>query len=218
MWQNCTLLRSELKLPPGYSFRWLSGQGDPARLPAIERQQALAIGHGQRKNQFVIGRLVARALLSDLMNVKPDAVPLTIAPDGGLDVGRAPYCVSIAHTGAIAVAAAGPGPVGIDIEQVRERREGLLERILSAEEQVMVGNLPLDASRRVLISWTAKEAALKAFRTGLRRSMKDLTLEIAPAVQTGLCSGLNRRSLRLSFAERANHIIAAAMDFSSQDP
>ena len=196
----------------------MSGQGDLGLLPAHEREQALAIKHSGRRNQFILGRQAARGLLSILLHEEPAAVPLFSAPDGGVDVGRAPYCVAIAHTGSVAVALAGPAPVGIDIEPIRARKEGLLQRVLSAGEQEMIQNLPLDPQRKVLLAWTAKEATLKALRTGLRRSLKDLRLELDSRGHTGLCRVPNREPLRLQFAERANHILAAALEVNSPSP
>ncbi|MDN3356374.1 beta-ketoacyl synthase N-terminal-like domain-containing protein [Actinomadura sp. DC4] len=86
---------------------------------------------------------------------------------------RAPH-ISLAHCAGrgrspgIAVALAGPGAVGIDIEAVRERDAGTEEIALTAAERALLGGLT-GGERAALFTrlWTAKEAAAKAAGTGL---------------------------------------------------
>jgi phosphopantetheinyl transferase len=89
--------------------------------------------------------------------------------------GSLPVCVSIAHSGDLAVAIADAQPVGIDVEIV-ERREGGLERIaLTVPESSLLDRLVRDAggepqrarAEAFTRFWAAKEAVSKAEGTGL---------------------------------------------------
>lgn len=68
--------------------------------------------------------------------------------------------------------------VGLDVERIRAPHPRLYERILSPRERVMVEALPVSLEQATLLVWTLKEAVVKGLRTGLRRPMRSLELEI----------------------------------------
>lgn len=72
--------------------------------------------------------------------------------------------VSISHSGDYAVAAIAPGPVGIDLERLREPGAGAMKRYFTQEERAMVSAGGAEAFTRL---WTTKEAIGKALGTGL---------------------------------------------------
>ena len=106
-------------------------------------------------------------------------VEVTIGTDGhGRPTVNVPgpltVCVSIAHSGDLAVAIAHEEAVGIDIEIVERRNPGLEMIALSAQERALLDRLPDGGSdpERVRSEaftrfWAAKEAVSKAEGTGL---------------------------------------------------
>ncbi|WP_165485339.1 4'-phosphopantetheinyl transferase superfamily protein, partial [Protofrankia symbiont of Coriaria ruscifolia] len=93
-----------------------------------------------------------------------------------------PPRVSLAHTAFLAVAVVHPdGDVGIDIERVTPRPEGVEAMTLTgAERALLTGLAGADADQRALWFtrfWTAKEAAAKADGTGLVGKPKRFVVE-----------------------------------------
>jgi phosphopantetheinyl transferase len=90
-------------------------------------------------------------------------------------LGATKVCVSIAHSGDLAVAIAHENEVGIDVELIEPRNPGLEMIALSAPERALldrigsgVGREPTRARAEAFTRfWAAKEAASKAEGTGL---------------------------------------------------
>ena len=81
---------------------------------------------------------------------------------------RPELSVSISHCrAAVAVAVSSKGRVGIDVESRRRIGDGLMERVCTAEELVMV-RAAADPVMAFLQSWTRKEAVLKMRGTGIQ--------------------------------------------------
>ena len=144
--------------------------------------------------------------------MEPRAVPLSVAPDGALEVAGSKHFVSVAHSGEFAVAAAGPRALGVDLERIRQRSPGLGRRIMRDEERRALEALPLDDVRTLILAWTLKEAALKAARTGLRRALRDLALDLDVRRQRGRCTFPDRAAMQLRFAERNGYMVSLAME------
>ncbi|MDB5039997.1 MAG: Beta-ketoacyl synthase [Candidatus Eremiobacteraeota bacterium] len=89
--------------------------------------------------------------------------------------GPLPVCVSIAHSGDLAVAIADAEPVGIDVEIVEHRDAGVEETALTAAEIALLDQVAFDAggdpqrarAEAFTRFWAAKEAVSKAEGTGL---------------------------------------------------
>lgn len=82
--------------------------------------------------------------------------------------------LSIAHTGDMAVAAAGDRDwmLGIDVERVREPSADLLDGAFGSEERALLEALPGNRAAWTFRLWCAKEAAGKALGTGILRDPK----------------------------------------------
>ncbi|MGW0961873.1 beta-ketoacyl synthase N-terminal-like domain-containing protein [Streptomyces gelaticus] len=91
--------------------------------------------------------------------------------------------VSLAHRAEAAVAIAGRGPCGIDIEEEIERPDGTLEVALDAQERDLLASLVRDTgepeARWFTRFWTAKEAVGKARGTGLAGAPKNFEIHTA---------------------------------------
>jgi len=72
--------------------------------------------------------------------------------------------VSISHSGDLAVAALGPGEIGIDLERIREPSYGVMGRCFTREERDAVDAGGGEVFTRI---WTQKEALGKALGTGI---------------------------------------------------
>jgi 4'-phosphopantetheinyl transferase len=133
-----------------------------------------------RRAAWLAGRLAAKTAIARVAPSAPlHEIEVLPAADGApvvRNAGGAPsaIAVSISHTRSLAAAVAfdpRAGAVGIDVE-VRDQTldPALLDFAFSAEERHVI-DVAGDAGgthQRVLAFWTAKEAALKAVRRGLR--------------------------------------------------
>lgn len=120
------------------------------------------------------------------------------APEVWIAGERAPVAVSIAHSGGSGLAAAGPPapPFGADIETIERRTPEMIEDFFTATEQAWVRSLgeargPWGAS----LVWSAKEAALKALRVGLREDTRAVEVRVgAPTEEEAVRVAVEVRS------------------------
>ena len=206
-----------MQLPPDIALRWMTCDAARAEtlealLSAEEQDRMATFAHAGRRQSFVLGRAAARTLLAERLHLDPPQVPLHVADDGGVDVDDAATRVSIAHSGAYAVAAIAQRTVGIDLERIAPRHERLPRFLLRPDEYATFDALPLDRTRSVILCWTLKEATLKALRTGFRRSPKKLRLEIDLPAQSARVHLHDRAPMHLQFEERDGYYLAVAFE------
>lgn len=206
-----------MHLPADIAIRWMTY--DPAQAGALEvllseeeRVRLASYRHAGRQREFVLGRAAARTLLAERLGLDPAQVPLAVADDGAVDVPGAGLQLSIAHSGAHAVAAVAPRAVGIDLERIARRHPDLPRFLLRADEREALAALPLDRTRAHVLCWTLKEATLKALRTGFRLSPKKLRLEIDWPAQAALVHVAGGTTLHSRFAERDDCYLAVAFE------
>jgi acyl transferase domain-containing protein/phosphopantetheinyl transferase len=142
-------------------------------------------GPERRRTEWLLGRAAAkdtiRLFLKDHYGIKLCPADIEIAQDehghplaqGSWteELQRVPL-VSIAHSDGIAVAIAGDGGrccgVGIDIERIGRRREGLKSAAFSPEERGLLTSVGESSMEEwTLRLWCAKEAVAKAIGLGL---------------------------------------------------
>jgi len=206
-----------MTLPSDIAIRWMTH--DPAQAEALtalltpeEQDRMAAFSHAGRRRAFVLGRAAARTLLAERLGVTPANVPLRVAEDGGVDVDGAAIRLSIAHSGEHAVAAIAPHTIGIDLERIAPRHEGLPRFLLHPDEYAAFDALPLGHTASLILCWTLKEATLKALRTGFRLSPKKLRLEIDLPTQSARVHFANRSPMHLRFEERDGYYVAVAFE------
>jgi 4'-phosphopantetheinyl transferase len=120
---------------------------------------------------------------------------------------------NLSHSGSSAVLAVSVREqVGVDIEQLKGRaRDSLIERVLSAEEAAVLWACP-PAERELsfLRYWTAKEACLKAWGTGLSGDLRALQIADPLGRPTVVGGGLSQLELQ-HFDPQANVVGTVAV-------
>jgi 4'-phosphopantetheinyl transferase len=177
------------RLPATVTLRAVTYAADAAKtwttwLSAEETACLETFGAESRRREFVAGRAAARQLLADALSVPPAAVPLRRDPDGGVSVEAASWHVSIAHSGAHALAAAAGHAVGADLEHIEPRDPAVADFLFDPDDRDWPGRLPYDADAALILCWVLKEATLKARRSGFRTSPKALRLAVDPEAET----------------------------------
>ncbi len=151
-------------------------------LGASEREEYRS--HSPRgRRHWLMGRIAAKDAVRRWLWARGAGplfpVEITIETDGhGRPTVNVPgpltVCVSIAHSGDLAVAIAHEESVGIDVEIIERRNPGLEMIALSAEERALLDRFPGGGSdperarsEAFTRFWAAKEAVSKAEGTGL---------------------------------------------------
>ncbi|MBW0105558.1 4'-phosphopantetheinyl transferase superfamily protein [Pseudonocardia sp. KRD-291] len=140
-----------------------------------------ALRQAADRARYLAAHALTRIVLGEHLGVDPGAVRLDRTCRCGQQHGKPRLAerpespgFSLTHSGNLVGVALGPGPVGIDVEQRRTLTslDGLAEHVLSPAERADGG---LDA-HTFLITWTRKEALLKATGDGLSSPMDAITL------------------------------------------
>ena len=157
---------------------------DPSDLSADERDRASRFQFDHVRSAFIRGRLFLRRVLARLLDRLPRELKFTSVANGKPTLADSDLAFNLSHSGGEAVlAAAGTGPVGVDIEVVSEDRDllGLANRYFSADESKRLRELP--ESERVSAfyrCWTRKEAFIKALGEGLSRPLDSFSVVFEP--------------------------------------
>jgi 4'-phosphopantetheinyl transferase len=158
------LSRRHAEVPPGED--WL-GENERAVLASLRFER--------RRRDWRLGRWAAKCSLATALSVAPERLEVLAAADGApepwLDRERLPMSLSISHRAgrAIAVVSDAPQVVGCDLELVEPRSGAFVREWFAPDEQRLLRATP-DAQRPQLANliWSAKEAAAKVRREGLR--------------------------------------------------
>lgn len=200
---------------PVLAFRAVAGAGGSLdRLPPAERALLPEAAVEKRRDEFVAGRVAARAAVARLLGdpgacaaVVRDAAAGTAAPVP-VDIrgARLPAFVSITHAEGVAAAAAAFVPVGLDLVRLEEldgafRREAFWPQELASFERSLADPRPAAAA---CVAFGAKEAVLKWLGTGLAIPLLAVRMSLEPGAGPGLLGGLRatRFTLRLHAPER----------------
>lgn len=167
------LTRSRADLPPGHG--WL-GPGERTVLAGLRLEK--------RRVDWRLGRFAGKAAVAAWLDVAASRVEIVAAPDGApearLDGRQAPVALSLSHRAerALAVVAEGGVLLGCDLELIESRSEAFVNDWLAPAERALVA--AATGARRALVAnllWTAKEAAAKVRREGLRLDVRDAVAE-----------------------------------------
>jgi 4'-phosphopantetheinyl transferase len=165
--------------PPG----WLTSSA--ADVPAgddwLSSRERAVLGRlhiAKRREDWRLGRWTAKAAVAAWLGVSAGRVEIIAADDGApeayVDGAPAPVSVSLSHRAgrALAVVADAPGVVGCDLELLEPRSDAFVREWLTDGEDATM--TPLMAN----LLWTAKEAAAKVRRAGLRLDVRHAAVEL----------------------------------------
>jgi 4'-phosphopantetheinyl transferase len=169
------LIRCSADVPAGDT--WLS---------ARERRIAAGLRVRRRRHDWRLGRFAAKVAVAQWLSIAPERVEILPAVDGApeawVDGERAPLSVSLSHRAgrALAVVAQAPEVVGCDLERVEPRSGAFVREWLAPSEHgLLAAHAEDDRARLTNLVWTAKEAAAKVRREGLRLDVRRAV--VAPA-------------------------------------
>ncbi|MFI8090749.1 4'-phosphopantetheinyl transferase family protein [Streptomyces sp. NPDC086080] len=147
-------------------------------LDAEERDRARAFRHDRDRAAYVVAHAALRDVLSLLLGVRAEALPLAREPCAGCGgphgrpVLRTPGVhFSLSHSGDLVLVALAPAPVGVDVEGLATDRAVLgAQSALHPVEADELALLPAHGRPAAFTrAWVRKEAYLKGLGTGLVR-------------------------------------------------
>ena len=161
--------------------RWLSER---------EREALSALRVPKRRDDWRLGRWAGKAAVAAWRGVAPESVVIAAAEDGApeamIDDSPSDLALSLSHRAerALATVTDGTTALGCDLEAVEPRSDAFLREWLRPDERKLVSAQNGEARHLVAnLVWTAKEAASKARREGLRLNLRRATVEAEDLAQ-----------------------------------
>ena len=157
-----------------------------AWLAPAERDHLASLRVPKRRADWRLGRWTAKNALARRLCCDDLTRLAVLADDDGapaawVDGGRAPVSLSLSHAGGQGLSAIGPVAIalGCDLETIAKHPASLVEDYFTDAERAAVAAVS-PAQRGVLVTliWSAKEAALKAAREGLRLDTRSVDVKL----------------------------------------
>jgi len=152
---------------------------DDAWLGARERAVLAGLRVPKRRDDWRLGRWTAKAAVAAHLGADPARIEILAAADGApeawIDSARVPASVSLSHRAgrAVAAVAAAPLAVGCDLELIEPRSPAFVREWLAPREQALVAQRAgAERDRLANLLWSAREAAAKVRREGLRLDVR----------------------------------------------
>lgn len=165
--------------------------GEMYRSAAPERRmRADRFRHERDRMRCLCADMLARKLLSEVSGTAPAKITFTYT-DKGKPQASVPCHFNLSHSGDFVLCAVSDTPIGVDIEQIKPFRAGLVGRYFTDTEAAFVwGDALLDGETitdvgicaRFYRVWTAKEAYVKMTGTGISTDLKKVCYD--PDTQT----------------------------------
>lgn len=157
-----------------------------ALLSADEQERGQRFRFALHQQRFMAGRGILRLLLSQYLNVAPQALMFQYGAHGkpALAASHSLLQFNLSHADNLAVYAIGSAKaIGIDLEKFREVQvQDLAERFFSPQEAAALLRLKPELQQSTFFRyWTAKEALLKATGEGLS-ALSQVELDYSAAV------------------------------------
>ena len=159
---------------------------DDGWLSARERAVLAGLRIEPRRADWRLGRWTAKAALAQRLRAEPSRIEILAAADGApeawLDGAPVPFSVSLSHRAgrALAAIARAPGCVGCDLERIEPRSPAFVREWLTPAEQARLEGLSGPAHDRLAnLLWSAREAAAKVRREGLRLDVRRASVRLA---------------------------------------
>lgn len=126
--------------------------------------------------------MLARKMLADASGKTPEEITFTIGHKGKPSA-NVPFYFNLSHSGDLVLCAVSDKPIGVDIEQIKPFRAGMVTRYFTETEAAYVGGDMTPSSETVTDSeicarfyrtWTAKEAYVKMTGTGISTDLTQI--------------------------------------------
>ena len=168
-----------------------------------ERRVLSALKFAKRRSEWRLGRFVAKRAVASFADVdRLDRVQIIAAEDGApeafIDGEPIGSSISISHREDVAACVIAPhGRVGCDLEAIEPRTDRFVNDFFTDRERETIRRTSGAArDRRVALTWSAKESALKMLRVGLRRDTRSVEVELDEPEALG--AGWHRLSATIS--------------------
>jgi 4'-phosphopantetheinyl transferase len=168
---------------------WLTGTiadvpEDDRWLSDAEREILSRLRAPKRRAEWRLGRWTAKATLSAWHGVPAADVEILTSDDGAPEVmtgGKPlPGALSLSHRAGRALVVVGRGAraLGCDLEAVEPRSPAFVRRWLRSDERELIAAAGADSRDLAAnLLWTAKEAAAKARREGVRLDLREARVD-----------------------------------------
>lgn len=154
-----------------------------AWLTVAERRVVEGLRVPKRRGEWLLGRWAAKRAVAAALRLPLRAVEIRAGGDGAPEAwaGELPLRLtcSLSHSNGLAacLVSVPSAPVGCDLELVERRPAPFIADWFTRDERrVFEHAAPVDAETLVTAYWSAKESALKALRTGLRRDTRSVVV------------------------------------------
>ena len=173
------------------SGQWQDVPATGEWLSAAELAVLAGLKLDKRRNDWRLGRWLARRAAFAALGGEAPELAIIAAPDGAPEVHGAgsamALTISHSHGRGLAAAAAGTPRLGCDLELVEPRSERFVRDWLTGDESARIRSAAED-ERPLLanLCWSAKEAASKVLRVGLRFDTRSFAVDLpAPGALAG---------------------------------
>lgn len=143
----------------------------PAELSPAEHQQWQGIDQPLRQREYLVSRALLRRLLADRLSCPTSALAFCTNAHGKPELCDIRWQFNLSHSADwLVIALCAEGPLGVDIEMGRRRRQilPLAKRFYAAHEYEWLSTLPAPEQERAFYRlWSRKEAVLKAHGGGI---------------------------------------------------
>lgn len=157
-------------------------------LSPLEKQRLSSIKQYGDRLRYIMGRLIVRNMLANILNTNIHNIQLTIN-DGKPRLlaqlsNNANLCFNISHSNELVmVAFSAHGEIGIDVEKVRDlnNMSAMAKRVMNKDEFTKYSALDNTKEPEAFFRlWTAKESILKYWGTGFRIAPNSFQIGILP--------------------------------------
>lgn len=230
------MTRPTPRLAPGEVRAWYASTalcGDAglvaralAWLSDVERARFTRFRHDVDRHMFLLGRVMARAIVGAHTGWAPAAWPWREGPHGRPEIARADTTLrfNIAHSaGLVACAVTDAAEVGVDLEDLdrRETEATIVPRYCAPSEVADIAAAGQDWHQRFLHYWTLKEAYLKARGLGISVPLAEIAFTLGPAPRIAFLGSLAGTSTAWTFSlarPTPRHLAALAVDRPEATP